>query len=164
MKKVALLLLATSLSFSIKAISTGDENLKLPLYTIAPEEEGEPGTTLENTVRTYIENYLEGDFEEMITVLHRDFSNQGLSHDGKLSERQNAADLKRLMHGQTQIAPESQANIITVTGIQDNIATVLLETGTDVARWNEFITLEKENGKWKVKKIFWSFKADPTKK
>jgi hypothetical protein len=35
---------------------------------------------------------------------------------------------------------------------------VLLETGTDVARWNEYITLEKEDGKWKVKKIFWSFK------
>jgi hypothetical protein len=158
MKKLALLLLATGLSLSIKAITPGNENIKLPLYTIAAAEESEPGTTLENTVRTYIENYLEGDFEEMTTVLHENFTNQGLSHDGKLGERQNAEDLKRIMHGQIQIAPESQENIITVTGIKDNVATVLLETGTDVARWDEYITLEKNNGKWKVKKIFWSFK------
>jgi hypothetical protein len=158
MKKIALLLLATGLSLTSKAITPGNENVKLPIYTISAEEEGEPGSTLENTVRTYIENYLEGDFEEMTTVLHQNFSNQGLNHDGKLGERQNAQDLKRLMQGQNQIAPESQENIITVTGIKDNVATVLLETGTDVARWNEYITLEKEDGKWKVKKIFWSFK------
>jgi len=121
-------------------------------------EEGEPGTTLENTVRTYIENYLEGDFEEMITVLHQDFTNQGLSHDGQLGEPQSAEDLKRIMQVQNQIAPESQENIITITGIENNVATVLLETGTDVARWNEYITLEKNNGKWKVKQIFWRFK------
>jgi hypothetical protein len=158
MKKIALLLLATGLSLTSKAITPGNENTILPIYTISAEEEGEPGSTLENTVRTYIENYLEGDFEEMTTVLHQNFSNQGLNHDGKLGERQNAQDLKRLMQGQNQIAPESQENIITVTGIKDNVATVLLETGTDVARWNEYITLEKEDGKWKVKKIFWSFK------
>jgi hypothetical protein len=158
MKKIALLLLATGLSLTSKAITPGNENTILPIYTISAEEEGEPGSTLENTVRTYIENYLEGDFEEMTTVLHQNFSNQGLNHDGKLGERQNAQDLKRLMQGQNQIAPESQENIITVTGIKDNVATVLLETGTDVARWDEYITLEKEDGKWKVKKIFWSFK------
>jgi hypothetical protein len=158
MKKIALLLLATGLSLTSKAITPGNENIKLPLYTIAAAEEGEPGTTLENTVRTYIENYLEGDFEEMITVLHKDFTNQGLSRDGKLGDPQNAEDLKRIMLGQNQVAPESQENIITITGIENNVATVLLETGTDVARWNEYITLEKNNGKWKVKKIFWSFK------
>jgi hypothetical protein len=158
MKKIALLLLATGLSLTSKAITPGNENTILPIYTISAEEEDEPGSTLENTVRTYIENYLEGDFEEMTTVLHQNFSNQGLNHDGKLGERQNAQDLKRLMQGQNQIAPESQENIITVTGIKDNVATVLLETGTDVARWDEYITLEKEDGKWKVKKIFWSFK------
>lgn len=160
MKKLTFFALAASLSLSstVFAKEPGNEEVKLPIYTIALEEEGEPGTTIENTVRTYIENYLEGDFDEMTSVLHKDFSNQGLSHDGKLSESQNAADLKRLMQGQKQMAPESQENIITVTGIEDNVATVLLETGTDVARWNEYITLEKENGKWKVKKIFWSFK------
>ena len=160
MKKLSFLALAAGLSISSSVFANhpGNEEIQLPIYIIAEAEEGEPGTTLENTVRTYIENYHEGDFQEMISVLHKDFTNQGLNHDGKLSERQNAQDLKRLMQGQTQTAPELQENIITVTGIEDNVATVLLETGTDVARWNEYITLEKENGIWKVKKVFWSFK------
>jgi hypothetical protein len=96
MKKIALLLLATGLSLTSKAITPGNENLKPPIYTISAEEEGEPRTTLENTFRNYIENYLEGDFEEVTGILHQDISKQGFNQNGKLVALQSAKDLSDL--------------------------------------------------------------------
>jgi hypothetical protein len=96
MKKIALLLLATGLSLTSKAITPGNENIKLPLYTIAAAEEGEPRNTLENTFRNYIENYLEGDFEEVTGILHQDISKQGFNQNGKLVALQSAKDLSDL--------------------------------------------------------------------
>jgi hypothetical protein len=96
MKKIALLLLATGLSLISKAITPGNENTILPIYTISAEEEGEPGTKLENTFRNYIENYLDGDLEEMTSVLHQDISKQGFNKNSKLGALQSAKDLSDL--------------------------------------------------------------------
>jgi|GEM_PF-6615013 len=158
MKKLATLLLAFALNISSNAFSPEQKDFTTDLANSSLAEVGEASKTLENTVLTYIENYHAGDFEEMITVLHEDFSNQILNQEGSLSQRQDVEDLKRLMQGQKQLAPESQENIITITSIEDEVAEVILETGTEVARWYEYITLEKEQGKWKVKKVLWSFK------
>lgn len=158
MKKLATLLLATALNFSTNAFSHASQGTELNFKDSSLAEVGEASKTLERTVLTYIENYHAGDFEEMLSVLHEDFSNQNLNEEGKLSQRQNAEDLKRLMQGQKHLAPESQENIITITSIEENEARLVLETGTEVARWYEYITLEKEKGKWKVKKVLWSFK------
>ena len=158
MKKLAILLLATALNFSTSAFSHASQGPELNFKDSSLAEAGETSETLERTVLTYIENYHAGDFEEMLSVLHEDFSNQNLNEEGKLSQRQNAEDLKRLMQGQKHLASESQKNFITISSIEKDVATVILETGTEVARWYEYITLEKEKGNWKVKKVLWSFK------
>jgi hypothetical protein len=158
MKKIAVLLLALVLNSSVNAFSPERIDPTLSFTNNSLAKVGEPRNTPESTVLTYIENYHAGNFEEMTSVLHEDFSNQILNQEGKLGQRQDAKDLKRLMNGQKHLAPESQKNTITLSSIENNIAQIILETGTEVARWYEYITLEKEQGKWKVKKVLWSFK------
>ncbi len=156
MKKLATLILAMILNFSSNAFSP--ERLKAENNFSRASAIGEPIKALENTVLTYIENYHAGDFMEMTTVLHEDFSNQIVNEEGRLSHKQDIEDLKRLMSGQKQVAPEKQKNTVTITKIENNKAQVTLETGTEVARWYEYITLVKEAGNWKVKKVLWRFK------
>ena len=144
---------------SLSAMNSGPTNTRpeLIIYEVEFDAEGELETKLKSTVATYIENFLERDYEEMKSVLHRNFTNQGLNSDGKMTPLQNAKDLKNMMIGQEVYAPDRQNNVITITGITETSATVFLETGTDVARWKEYITLEKERGEWKIKKVFWSY-------
>lgn len=157
MKTILFALAMTGASWSAMAGGPNTTRPELTIYTVSFAEEGELETKLKNTVATYIENFLERDFEEMKSVLHRDFTNQGLNSDGSMTPLQTAEDLKKMMIGQDIYAPDRQNNVITITGIAENSATVYLETGTDVARWKEYITLEKDGGDWKVKKVFWSY-------
>lgn len=157
MKTIFYALAMTGASLSAWAVGPNTDRPELTIYEVEFAEEGELEAQLKNTVATYIENFLERDYEEMKSVLHRNFTNQGLNNDGKMTPLQNAEDLKNLMTGQEVYAPDRQNNVITITGITENTASVYLETGTEVARWKEYITLEKVGDDWKVKKVFWSY-------
>ncbi len=156
------LVIALALSASFSSVASIGNNLdggpiKLPIYTISFEEESGPNAEVSFAVRTYIENFHEGDFEEMSAALSRDFKNQGLNRDGSLTEMQDIEDLRALMQNHEVIAPDAQNNEITVTAITDNVASAELITGAAGQRWKENITLIRENGTWKVHQVFWSF-------
>jgi hypothetical protein len=164
MKSLSIFALVAGTAFSAVAnptqFSTGEptgEPTILTIYEVNLSEEAEPKNSPEHTVRTYIENFNERDFEEMRAVLSRNFTNQGLNRDGSLTEVQKIDDLKRMMTGQDVVAPDSQNNIITVTGVTDKYATVVLITGPEGQRWKEHITLVRSGSSWKIEKVFWSF-------
>jgi hypothetical protein len=116
-----------------------------------------PKTEVEKTVNTYIENFFSNNYEEMTSVLHTEFQNQGLNRDGSLSSLTSAKDLKVLMKSQTALNSIQQNNLIEITSITEQIATVKLVTGPANSRWNEYITLVKVDREWKIKNILWSF-------
>lgn len=146
-----------SASAGVTGAKAESSDLKLPIYMIELASEGEPKNSPEYAVQEYIENFNERDFEEMRKVLSDNFTNQGLNRDGSLTEVQKIDDLKRMMKDQEVIAPESQNNIITVTEITADFASVELITGPEGQRWKEYITLVKVGDGWKIEKIFWSF-------
>lgn len=157
MKTLALALAFTA-SFGVFANNPNNGGpTTLTIYSVNFEEESGPNAAVEGIVRTYIENYHEGDFAEMRGVLSNNFTNQGLNHDGSLTPVQKLDDLKVLMTGQDVVAPDAQNNEITVTSINGDVASAELVTGTNGQRWKEHITLIRENGDWKVEKVFWSF-------
>lgn len=159
MKSLALALALTA-TFGMSANTTSSSEggpTTLTIYNISFEEESGPNAAVEGIVRAYIENYHEGDFSEMRSVLSNNFTNQGLNHDGSLTPVQKLDDLKVLMTGQDVVAPDAQNNEITVTSINGDVASAELVTGTNGQRWKEHITLIRENGDWKVEKVFWSF-------
>lgn len=158
--KSLVIALALSATFSATANGTKPNEggpTKLPIYTISFEEEGGPNSEVETSVRTYIENFHEGDFEEMREVLSNNFTNQGLNRDGSLTPVQKLDDIQGLMVGQEVVAPDAQNNEITITAINGEVASAELITGANGQRWKEHITLVRENGNWKVDKVFWSF-------
>ncbi len=154
----ALLVVGTIVSASAKnkTVSGNEEHPQLPIHMVAFEE-GEPKSSPEYAVETYIENFNERDFEEMRKVLSRNFTNQGLNRDGSLTPVQKLDDLKAMMEGQEVVAPESQNNVITITDVSEDVATAELITGPEGQRWKEIITLVKVGDSWKIEKIFWSF-------
>lgn len=154
---IALALSATFSSTANTVNSTDGGPTKLTIYMVSFEDEGGPNSAVETSVRTYIENFHEGDFAEMRTVLSNNFTNQGLNRDGSLTAVQKMDDIRNLMVGQEVVAPDAQNNEVTITAISDDVATAELITGSNGHRWKENITLIRENGGWKVEKVFWSF-------
>lgn len=147
-----------SLSIQAKTLNHGDGGPTiLPIYEVQFEEESGPYSEVSEAVRTYIENFHEGDFEEMRSVLSDHFTNQGLNRDGSLTPIQKIDDLRSLMRGQEVIAPGAQNNEITVTGISGDVASAEIITGMEGQRWKEHVTLIREKGSWKVHQVFWSF-------
>lgn len=153
----ALLMAGTVMSATAKNKTVNTENPQLPIHMIAFAEEGEPKSSPEYAVQTYIENFNERDFEEMRKVISRDFTNQGLNRDGSLTAVQRLDDLRVMMDGQEVVAPESQNNQITITEVNGDVATAELITGPEGQRWKEVITLVKDGDSWKIDKIFWTF-------
>ncbi|MGB0977809.1 MAG: nuclear transport factor 2 family protein [Croceimicrobium sp.] len=153
----ALLMAGTVMSATAKNKTVNTENPQLPIHMIALAEEGEPKSSPEYAVQTYIENFNERDFEEMRKVISRDFTNQGLNRDGSLTAVQRLDDLRVMMDGQEVVAPESQNNQITITEVNGDVATAELITGPEGQRWKEVITLVKDGDSWKIDKIFWTF-------
>ena len=112
---------------------------------------------VEKAVLTYIENFFENKFEPMNAVLHPRLSKRGLNPNGQINEDLPPNKLKEMMQKKKAFPVSKQQNKVEDISIFKNTARAKLITGYPNMKWIEYVTLVKENDKWKLIDVFWEY-------
>jgi Putative lumazine-binding len=103
-------------------------------------------TTVEATVRNYIEAYYTGDAHRMEQTLHPHYLKHMIHGDIPMREKTGSQMVQEVAAGPSTLPQAAKTEQVTVLDVAGDIASAKLVT----PGWTDYMTLSKLNGEWKI--------------
>lgn len=103
-------------------------------------------SSVQATVRDYIEAYYSGDAERMAQTLHPHYLKHVIHGNIPMREKTSLQMVHDVRTGPSDVPPAERTEQISVLDIAGDIASAKLVT----PHWVDYLTLSKSDGQWKI--------------